>query len=85
LIIEGKITHSFNPWDEAVGLFLGRTSNNLIFDKMVILLTPSEFDRLGPLDHLNGKQVSILKTDLPDRPFIIRVIEEATESCKLIT
>lgn len=80
MIFEGKLTYSFTPWDEVVDLFLGISSNNLIFDKMVLLLSPSEFERLGSLDHLIGKRVSILMTDLPDRPFIIRVIEESLES-----
>ena len=59
-------------WSEAVGLLLDVTDSTLIFDRFVLVITPFEYESIKHIKNLVGDVISILRTDIPGKEYIIR-------------
>jgi hypothetical protein len=70
-------THVFlhAPWTEISGVLedIDEAKSQLILDGFILHLAPSELNQMLPLQAYIGQEVAILKTDLQDRPFLIRL------------
>jgi hypothetical protein len=69
------------PFDEAVGVPLKIRGEDraVVFRDFIVRFSTSDFEQLSTID-LVGKRVSILKTDLPSRPIIVRVHDAPSDS-----
>ncbi len=81
-----KVVRFLRPYEEAVGvpLEVRREDWTVVFRDYVVGLSKSDFEMLSPGD-LIGSRVAILKTDLPNRPIIVRILESpASKSINLV-
>lgn len=62
-------------WDEAVGVLkkVDFDSGKIVFTNFSVLLTPFLLKKFFSLPSLVGKYISILRTDLNDRPVLLKV------------
>ena len=61
------------PWSEAVGLLLDINDTTLVFDDFVLLINPNVFESIYHVKSLIGEVVSILRTDIPGKEYLVRV------------
>jgi len=70
-----------SPWEEACGRLLGIDEDYpylvLDFGKFRVIFGPTESDLLGGQlsEEMIGKRISILRTDLPDKPILVRQLD----------
>jgi hypothetical protein len=68
------------PWEEACGRLQGVAEDfpylTLDFGKFRVVLGSDEASAIKNLltDELIGKRISVLRTDLPDKPALMRVV-----------
>ena len=74
------------PWEEASGRLAGIAEDYpylvLDFGKFRVILGPTEADSIRERvsEETIGKHISVLRTDLPDKPVLVREIESADET-----
>jgi len=68
-------------WQEALGVFVevDRSSGVIAFLRLRIIVPPKELESLRDLEAYVGRRVGILRTDLPSKPLLIRLAEEAQQ------
>ena len=82
------LTHAqivfLKPWDEAVGLLVDvlEEDSMLQFENFTVVLRPDEFDEIKRISAYIGERVSVLKTDIPEYPLLIRSESESIRSHK---
>jgi hypothetical protein len=73
-------TIRLNPWEEACGTLRSVVEDfpylTLDFGKFRVVLGSDEASAIKNLltDELIGKRISVLRTDLPDKPALMRVV-----------
>ena len=73
------------PWEEACGRLTGIAEDYpylvLDFGKFRVILGPTEADSIREKvdEGTIGKRISVLRTDLPDKPVLVREIGSAGE------
>jgi hypothetical protein len=71
-------TKRLSPWEEACGRLLGIAEDYpymlLDFGKFKVILGSAEANLMKTQlnEELIGKQISVLRTDLPDKPILVR-------------
>jgi hypothetical protein len=68
------------PWDEATGVLHHKTENDLTailgLGSFQVQISSEEMASIREqLLEMTGKRISILKTDIPEKPVIVRVID----------
>jgi hypothetical protein len=68
-------------WEEAVGVLQGWDirCGLICFVRIDVSVPPEWLQRFSELDSLIGRRVAILRTDFPDRPWLIRAAEKTRE------
>jgi hypothetical protein len=81
MIDASKVVRFLRPFEEAVGvpLEVRREDCTVVFRDYVVGLSRSDFETLSSED-IVGKRVAILKTDIPDRSIIVRILDSPTSS-----
>jgi hypothetical protein len=76
-----KVVRFLRPYEEAVGvpLEVRREDCTVVFRDFIIMFSKTDFEMLDSGDII-GIRVAILKTDLPNRPIIIRILDSPTSS-----
>ena len=71
-----KVVKFLRPYEEAVGvpLEVRRDDCTVVFRDFIVMLSRSDFEILSSGD-IVGSRVAILKTDLPNRPIIVRKLD----------
>jgi len=70
-----------SPWEEACGRLLGIAEDHpylvLDFGKFRLILSSTEVDSMREkLDEkMIGKRISVLRTDIPDQPILVRELD----------
>ena len=76
-----KVVKFLWPYEEAVGVPLEVRGEDctVVFRDFIVMLSRSDFEILISGDII-GKSVAILKTDLPNRPIIVRILDSPASS-----
>jgi hypothetical protein len=76
-----KIVRFLRPYEEAVGvpLEVRREDCTVVFRDYLLRLSISDFEIL-PSGDIIGSRVAILKTDIPNRPIIVRILDSPASS-----
>jgi hypothetical protein len=64
-------------WEEACGRLHGVAEDypylTLDFGRFHVMIVPEEANKIkGQLEEMIGKKISVLRTDLPDKPILVR-------------
>ena len=65
-------------WQEAIGVLrsVDRISGVITFRNLRVIVPPRELEALRDLESFTGRRVGILRTDLSDKPLLLRLAEE---------
>ena len=68
---------SLGHWQEALGVLMGvdRDAGIITFSSLRITVPPKELEALPDLEALTGSRIGILRTDLPQKPLLVRPAE----------
>jgi len=66
------------PWQEVTGVLedFDLDMGFLRFNRCNIMIPPVELGKIPELKELIGRRIGVLRTDMPNRPLLVRVVDK---------